>query len=60
MASIKRKSKVSRISVDLEKQIKDFAEKNNMKITEASRELAKIFGNIKFNKRKALKREIVF
>lgn len=53
---MRSKSKLTRISIELDSQIRDFALKNNMNLTQASRELAKM--NNKFRGKKV--REVVF
>lgn len=53
-----KNSKPMRISEELEEQIRDFAKKNNLKLKEASRQIA-LLNKVKFTDKKILK-EIKF
>lgn len=50
-----RKSINMRIAEELEKEIKSFAENNDIGITQASREIARVIKNFKGNKIRELK-----
>lgn len=54
-----KKSKTQRISYELDKEIRKFADKNNLQFTEATRKIAKIIGN-KQNKKVKIVEEIKF
>jgi len=54
---MKNRSRVQRISEELIKEIENVARKNNIKVIEASREVARI---VKRNKERKMFREIKF
>ena len=54
-----RRTRTVRIDVDLDLQIKDLAKRNNLKFTQASRELAKMTEKLKGKRLREVK-EIVF
>lgn len=52
------KSELKRIDVELSKQIKEFAKKNELSFRQASKEIAKL-NNVRFKNKKIIK-EITF